>query len=254
MQTIKVLIVEDDLLIARDVQLLLQDWGYTVVGCAADGEEAFEFFNQHAPDLALIDIQIKGAADGTALAHRFNAVRPIPFIYLTAQADWPTVERAKATNPGAYLLKPFDERHLHISIELALANFFKKNAPNEPHKTVFAHEVKLSSDVLLRKDDQIFIKQNFRFVKFRADDLIYIEADRNHSTIVTAQHKFIVRFPLATVLERLELPGLVRVHRSFAINLKFVEEFDESEIIVNGRPIPFTAAYRNDFLNKFKVI
>ena len=258
MSQIKILVVEDQLIIAKDIEALLSDWGYEVVGCAASSHEAMFLFHKHQPDLALVDIHIDGDMDGIEVANSFNATRHIPIVYLTAQADKGTVERAKATNPSAYLLKPFDERHLQISLELAFDIYMKQINPQ--FKTTVstsllnANDIKLSSDIILQNADSIFIKQNYRFVKLKKEELIILEADRNHTYLYTKEHQFIVRMPLANVLDRLQIENLVRVHRSYAINIKQVEEFNDSEITINAKVIPFTAAYKEDFFKNFNVI
>jgi DNA-binding LytR/AlgR family response regulator len=256
MQNLKILIVEDELLIANDIRQLLLDWGYQVVGIATTGEEALPIFTKELPDIAIVDVQLAGQIDGIDTVQYFNAINRVPVIYLTAQADISTVERAKMTHPAAYLLKPFNERHLHISLELAISNFSKNLPPQltSEKEPLFAHEVKLSADVILKKEDAFFIKQNYRFVKLKIDDLVYIEADRNHSYLVMKNQKLIVRMPLTEVIERLSWNFMVRVHRSYAINIKYVDEFDETEVIVNGKAIPLTLSYKDDFLKKFNVI
>lgn len=256
MQNLKVLIVEDEYLIANDIKGLLLDWGYLVVGCASTKDEAMILFQKEQPDIAIVDVQLKGAFDGVDVVHSFNREHRIPIIYLTAQADFQTVDRAKSTQPAAYLLKPFNERHLHISLELAISNFIKTSPPqlHDEKEMVFAHEVKLSADVILKKDDAFFIKQNYRFVKLKLEDLVYVEADRNHSYLIMKQQKFIVRMPLAEVIERLNDEALVRIHRSFAINTQYVDEFNDSEIVVNGKSFPLTSGFRDDFFKKFNVV
>ena len=214
MNKIKILIVEDQLIIARDIESLLIDWGYNVVGIAASSEEALAIFDSKKPDLALVDVHIDGETDGIETVRLFNLKRPIPIVYLTAQADIQTVERAKTSNPFAYLLKPFDERGLQISLELAFDIFSRQyvsNSDDAPPQYFFekseqspvpplANEVKLSADVILQNKNSIFIKQNYRFVKLQKDELLYIEADRNHSFLQTKQHRHIVRMPLTMVL------------------------------------------------------
>jgi two-component system, response regulator PdtaR len=256
MQNLKILIVEDEQLIANDIQGLLTDWGYEVIGCANRAAEAIVYFEKYSPDMVLLDIHLGDTTDGIDLARHFNSVRKIPLVFLTAQADFQTVERAKMVEPAAYLLKPFDERHLHISLELAMSNFSHRQTPQYAgnKEPVFAHEVKLGADVILKQGDAIFIKQNYKFTKFKIDDLVYIEADHNHTYLVMKQQKYIVRMPLATVVERLADAQLVRVHRSFAINRRFVEEFDDTQVMVNNKTIPITSAYREDFLKTFNVL
>jgi two-component system, response regulator PdtaR len=257
MTPVKILLVEDQFLIAQDIENLLTDWGYDFVGCAASGKDALSLFHTHKPDLALVDIHIDGDMDGIDTVKIMHSIRPMPIVYLTAQADRQTIERAKASSPFAYLLKPFDERNLQISLELAFDIFDK-------HKSTFskvefivpppANEVKLSADMILQNEDCIFIKQNYRFIKINKDELSIIESDRNHAIIYTKQHKYIVRMPLATILNRLRLDNLVRIHRSFAINVKHVEEFNESEIRINGKIIAFSQAHRDAFLKHFSII
>ena len=256
MQNLKILIVEDEQLIAHDIQGLLTDWGYEVVGCANHAAQAIGYFEKHSPDIVLLDIHLGETTDGVDLARRFNTIKKVPLVFLTAQSDFQTVERAKTVEPAAYLLKPFDERHLHISLELAMSNFSHKTPPqyNSHKEPIFAHEVKLGADVILKQGDAIFIKQNYKFTKFKIEDLVYVEADHNHTYLVMKQQKYIVRMPLALVVERLSDANLVRVHRSFAINRRFVEEFDETQIMVNNKQIPLTSAYREDFLKTFNVL
>lgn len=256
MENLKILIIEDESLIAHDIEGLLTDWGYHVTGIAASGEEALALFTKEQPDIALIDVQLNGQIDGIELAHKFNALHRIPLVYLTAQADSKTLERAKTTNPAAYLLKPFNEQHLHISLELAINNFYKISPPQYPSAKypVFAHEVKLGADVILKSGNTFFIKQSYRFVKLQIEDLLYVEADSNHAYLVMKHQKFIVRMTLGEIIERLNCLFLVRVHRSFAINIQLVEEFDDSSVVINGKTIPLTGAYKADFLKKFSVI
>jgi two-component system, response regulator PdtaR len=257
MTPVKILLVEDQFVIAQDIENLLTDWGYEFVGCAASGEEALSLFHAHKPDLALVDIHIDGDMDGIDTVKIMHSIRPIPIVYLTAQADRNTIQRAKASSPFAYLLKPFDERNLQISLELAFDIFDK-------HKSTFskvgftvpppANELKLSADMILQNEDCIFIKQNYRFIKINKKDLVMIESDRNYAFIHTPQHKYIVRMSLSNILERLQFDNLIRIHRSYAINVKQVEEFNESEIRIHGKTIAFSQSYRDDFLKHFSVI
>ena len=114
-----ILIVEDEILIARDLATTVETFGHVVVGMADSGPEALALAAAHHPDLALMDIHLAGPLDGIATAQQLEAERHIPVIYLTAHADGATMERAAATYPVGYLLKPFDERALWSVLELA---------------------------------------------------------------------------------------------------------------------------------------
>lgn len=120
MSTSKILIVEDESIVALDMQARLKRLGYQVVGIASSGEEAIEMAGKELPDLALMDIRLRGDMDGVDTARHLRQSFDIPVVYLTAYADTATLERAKITEPFGYLVKPFEEREMHSTIEMAL--------------------------------------------------------------------------------------------------------------------------------------
>jgi PAS domain S-box-containing protein len=116
----RILIVEDERITAEDLRDILTDLGYTVTAAVSSGADAIAQAASSAPDLALMDIRIKGDMDGTATARVLRERFNIPVIYLTAHADSATVSRAKDAQPLGYITKPFQEAELHASIEIAL--------------------------------------------------------------------------------------------------------------------------------------
>ena len=117
---VKVLVVEDESVVSKDIQESLKGLGYTVCGTASAGEEAIKKAESLQPDLVLMDIVLKGDIDGVEAAETIRSRFHIPVIYLTAYSDEHTLNRAKVTEPSGYILKPFDERELHTTIEVAL--------------------------------------------------------------------------------------------------------------------------------------
>lgn len=117
---VKVLVVEDEGLVARDIQNMLRSLNYEVLGIVSSGEMALQKASKSPPDLVLMDIVLKGAVDGIEAAEKLWEELNIPVVYLTAYADETTFQRAKLTKPFGYLLKPFDERELQTTIEMAL--------------------------------------------------------------------------------------------------------------------------------------
>ncbi len=115
-----ILIVEDERIVARDIEKRLKKLGYQVVASVASGEEALRQARLTLPDLVLMDIQLKGQLDGIQTAEHIHNDLDIPIIFLTAYADDETLQRAKVTEPFGYIVKPFDERDLHAAIEVAL--------------------------------------------------------------------------------------------------------------------------------------
>jgi PAS domain S-box-containing protein/putative nucleotidyltransferase with HDIG domain len=119
MDKIRILIVEDESLVARDIENMALSQGYEVCGIASSGDQAVEMAAEHQPDLILMDVIIKGSLDGTTIAEKIWDYYRIPIIYVTASADEHTLKRAKITEAFGYILKPFDERELKIAIEMA---------------------------------------------------------------------------------------------------------------------------------------
>lgn len=116
----KILIVEDEGILAEGLKKRLIGLGYTVVGIAARGEEAIEKAGQTRPDLVIMDIRLKGETDGIEAAQVIRQRFDIPVVYLTAYSDSETLNRARITEPYGYICKPVEERELHINIEIAL--------------------------------------------------------------------------------------------------------------------------------------
>lgn len=120
MASIKILVVEDEAIVARDIRSQLAAMGYTPVGHAIAGEEAIAMAGAMRPDLVLMDIQLVGPMDGVVAAQAIRDQFFIPVIFLTAFAADEIIARAKLTEPYGYILKPFSERELHTVIEMAL--------------------------------------------------------------------------------------------------------------------------------------
>ena len=116
----KVLIVDDEVVVAEDIRRQLRSLGYTVVGVASSGADAIRLGGEHRPDLILMDIKLKGSMDGIEAARSIQERFDIPVIYLSAFSDDETLERARHTLPLAYLIKPFVSTDLRAAVELAL--------------------------------------------------------------------------------------------------------------------------------------
>ncbi len=116
----RIIIAEDERIVSEDIKMYLQDYGYEVASVAETGREAVKNARDQKPDLVLIDIVLRGRMDGIEAARRIREDLGIPVVYLTAYADQGKLERAKVTEPFGYILKPFEERELYSTIEMAL--------------------------------------------------------------------------------------------------------------------------------------
>lgn len=132
MSEIKVLIVEDEPLIAEDIGEYLTNIDYAVDAIVHNKEDALKFLNSGSlPDIAILDINLGGNMDGFKIAEHINEHCNFPFLYLTSYANKSVVEQAKYTRPMGFIVKPFDEADLYSSIEIALYNYSQTNKPKE---------------------------------------------------------------------------------------------------------------------------
>jgi len=120
MKQLKILIVEDERIVALDIENMVKNLGYDVVDVVSSGENAIKSVQKTKPDLILMDIVLKGDIDGIEAAEKILSRFDIPIVYLTAYSDHKTISRAKVTEPFGYILKPFDERELGTGIEIAV--------------------------------------------------------------------------------------------------------------------------------------
>ena len=143
----RILVVEDQRLIAADIENTLKKLGYVVVGNVSSGEDAISTSDQVRPELVLMDVRLRGEMDGIQAAEiirdRFN----VPVVYLTAYADEETILRAKKTTPFGYLVKPFNERELRATIEIAFyTHQMERTLADERAKRHAAEEFKILVD------------------------------------------------------------------------------------------------------------
>lgn len=241
---IKILLVEDELIIADYMQECLQHFGYEVTGICISYNEAIEALNNTVPDIVLMDISLKGEKSGIDLAVFINRELQLPFVYITSHSDKATIDKAKQTLPYAYLIKPFSENDLYAAIETALMQYAAK-------KVEVADKENEEKPVIIK--DGIFIKHKSKFVKVMLDDLLFIEANDNYATLHTHNNQYVLKTTLKTLQE--SLPGFFwRVHRSYVINLHHIKSFDAEEAVVGSKTLPVGKSYFPELLEKLKIL
>ncbi len=238
MEPIKVLIVEDQWLIAQDIKIKLEDHNFKALGIVTSGEEALEMVAATPPDLILMDIQLAGELDGIATAERIVQNHSIPIIYLSDFIDQETVNRAKKTNPANYLSKPFKKDDLLRALEIAYYNAFHQRT-SLPDR--------LSERILIRTDNN-----TAEIISYA--DIVYIEAARSYSYIHTKERKYTLSNSMKKVLEKLENPDFVRVHRSYVVNLNHVSGIEGNTLKLDKYKVEMSIKYKNDLLEKIKFI
>lgn len=129
----KILIVEDEPIIAEGIALHLKNSHFSVSDIAYDADEAVTSLQKKNPDIAILDINLESDKDGIQIAEYINKVCPIPFIFLTSYSDEVIMERAKATSPAGFIVKPFNKNTLIATLEIAISNFSRSSQNHVPH-------------------------------------------------------------------------------------------------------------------------
>ena len=256
MEQTRVLIIEDEALVALDLAKGLERDGYLVAGIADSARSATELFNAGPVDILLVDVHIIGDKDGIDTARELLRIRQVPLIYLTAFTDDGTLDRAKATNPAAYLAKPYTLTNVRIAIEMAMHNFaVAREDPASSGRVIpmerGAPAESADRETILRLNDYIFVKHQYAFVKIRLTDILYVEAENNYVQMVTAERKYLLRLSFTQLLEKIDYKLLARIHRSFAVNIDAIQSFTEQEVAVGKVSLPIGRTYREEFLKRF---
>jgi len=243
--TIKILIVEDEMIIAANTALQLRNLGYEVSGIVARGEEALIHIEENLPDIVLLDIQLKGDLDGIETAHRMQEQFDIPIIYLTSNVDDANFERAKKTNPYAFISKPFKKLDLQHAIELTTNRIVEAEIKA-------AQENERGTSFIL--SDRIFVRHNDRIVKIIIADILYIEADRNYCRIHSKGKIFLLVVTLKDIEKKLPKEFFIRVHRSYIINLMQIDEVAAKHLVISRKVIPLSKSLRAELLTRLQTI
>ena len=245
-QSIKILVVEDEMIIGAKVSMFLTELGYEVTGILPRAEEALLQLEENKPDIALLDINLKGEMDGIALAKILHTQHQIPVVFLTANSDDATFNRAKEAKPFAFLVKPFKKLDLQRALELTISLManLPPSAPKEQE----------SEDALFVLSDRIFVRNKDKMVKILFDTILYVEAERNYCRIVTQTKEYLLTMPMKSLEEQLPLAQFQRIHRSFIVNIKQVDEVEEGAVLIGQKALPLSKSLREDFLARIRMV
>lgn len=240
MSKVKIGIVEDEVIIADHIANVLVKLGYDVAEPANSFAEAIQMIEDERPDLLLLDIQLRGKKDGIDLAIKIKDDYQIPVIFLTANADSATVDRAKKANPCTYLLKPFTNEDLYAAIEICIHNF----AATKPEKTS-------QNNFLL--NNALFIKDGQLFIKVRFSEILYLESEHVYVNVHTVGKAFLVRSSLHDYLQLFDSNFFFRIHRSYVINLEHIQSINAEYVIINGVTLPIGKSFRDQLLSRLNL-
>jgi len=245
---IKILVVEDEMIIGAKISMQLTSLGYEVTGILPRGEEAILHVQQNKPDIILLDINLKGKIDGIETARQIQLQNNIPIIYLTANSDETTFNRAKPTRPAAFISKPFKQLDLQRAIELTISRMAEQENGSQPPE----HPDDTEQPFIL--SDRIFVRHKEKMVKIMLSDILYIEADRNYSHIFTTTKEYLLSITLKTIEERLPVKLFQRIHRSYIINIMHVDEVAESHAIIAQKAIPLGTGMKEQLMQRLQTL
>lgn len=237
------MIVEDEMIIGANISLQLSKLGYDVTGIVSRGEEAMAHVKQNPPDIVLMDIHLKGELDGIDTVIRMQQEMDIPVIYLTANADDDNFDRAKATNPYAFISKPFKKLDLQHAIELTMGRLDKNKSGSKEEATCVSPFI---------QSDSIYVRRNERMIKIMISDIYYFEADRNYCKIFAKNKECLLVMTLKEINDRLPPEHFLRIHRSFIINLSHVDEVAGTHVVIHKKAIPLSKTLRGELMNRLQ--
>ncbi|MDX2172486.1 MAG: LytTR family transcriptional regulator DNA-binding domain-containing protein [Bacteroidota bacterium] len=252
MEKLNIYIVEDESIVAKDIQNSLVKLGYNVMGISNNGKEAIERITELMPDLILMDIMIKGDLTGIDVSEQIKAALNIPVVFLTAYADEGTLAKAKITEPYGYILKPFKEIDLHSTIEMSVYKH-KKDAELLKERD-FLYSLVENKDEASK--DILFVKANSRLVKVLLKDIYFIEALKDYVTINTQYARYTVHSTMKDIEKKLGSSDFARVHRSFIARLDKIASIDSQNVILENdkKTIPVGGSYRDELMAKLNLL
>jgi DNA-binding LytR/AlgR family response regulator len=212
----KILIVEDEVLIASAIKRNLIQNGYECAGIAIDADQTLDILKTTEIDLLLIDVNISGDLNGIELAKLINRDYNLPFMFITSYRDESTISEILKTNPEAYLSKPIDQLSLLTNLKI----FFQKY------------------------ESESFIFQSGSTThKIDLEELRYIRVDHVYLELYYEEQKEVIRASLNYLLEQLPTDNIIRINRSLAVNQKFITKIARRKLYMGELQFPISPLY-----------
>jgi len=229
MSAIKILIVEDEVLIAEQIKLYLVGFGFSQIFLAHTKKMAIQLIDHINPNLVLLDLHLQQPREGLEISQYIDAKENLPYIFITANADLLIIQEAIQTKATNYITKPYKKSDLFASIQIAL------KSKEEPENSF------------------LLIKVNNTNLKIIFTDILYIESNSNYINIFTKTQKIVARQSLEWA--EMELPENLfkRIHRSYLVNLMAVKRTNSKSVFIGEIEIPISRAHvqeMSDYLKK----
>ena len=225
MQPLKILIVEDEILIGETIKIYLRERGHIPMDIVISYEEALQSISLSLPDVVLVDIRLFGEKSGIDLAEVIqNQYAQLPIVFLTSQYDVRVSNKALELNPSGYLVKPIQKESLWTTVELA---YNKKINQNTSPSIKFADGTKV-----------FYLSANQ--IKYISSDHIYIVLHTTNSGEIT------LRMSLTEVESLLEKASFIRCHRSYIVNKSYITQYDTHSFVIDQLNIPISRSHKSE--------
>ncbi len=229
MNKVKIAIVEDEIIIAKTIVLALETIGYEVVGAVGKYNEAIDMIAKNTPDIVLLDINLGTKKDGIDLALEIKKHFGTPIIFLTANSDSATVNRAKAIKPLAFLVKPFSQHDLYSAIEIGWDNY-------NDH---------------LNSNQHIVVKVGNNYEKVVLNEIMFLKSEQNYLMLTLASGRnLLVRSVNEQMLQNLPTPTFVKISRTYIVNCKYITTIGTRTLSIANLELNITKAVKEELLLK----
>ena len=220
----KILIVEDEVLIANYTLDLLNQIGYLNCVLAYDKEQALRLINEFKPDFIFLDIRMESEKTGIEIGTMIQNEFKIPFSYLTAHSDFALMNEAILTNPISYLTKPIKK-----------ADFFASMIIWEKDK--------------INKVTFFYIREGITDIKININDFIYAKSEENYMLIFTKNKKYVVRNTIKNFLLENTFENIKQIHRSYLINVTLIQKIETTNLIIEDIKLPLSRNFRPNLVH-----
>ena len=230
MNRLKVLIIEDERFLARQLEQYFLSKSHEVVGIASSGEAAIELAKTYTPNLLMVDIELDGDMNGIMACEKITEFSDASIIYLSQFRSEKWTNRIIETRPVLFLTKPFNEHELEMNLGLIAEN--TKQQTLEPMR------------------NYVFLKDRDAHMRISIKDILYLEAARSSCNIIMENRKITVSMSLKAIMSRLNHPLITRISRSKAVNLERVQGFIGNVLFVNQHELSVSGDYKEYVMNR----
>lgn len=220
---IKIVIVEDEIDLAQNLKETLEILGYHVLTIFTNAKDTLQFLNSNHSDLIIMDIMLEGSMDGIELTNRIKTNFDIPVLFLTAFSNVKIFDRISKVNHEGFLLKPFTLENLKSAVYLSL----------KKEKT----EQKIPAQKYLKIRDKGFL------IPLPESNVLFLKADGLYTKVYTSSKVYSVRETLKDMTAKVSAEKFTRVHKSYLVNIQYIEYFNSKELIILDNNIPIKRGF-----------